>query len=57
MPRPLSPQVSLQDSKTRAQIELPDLTAQALIKLYRKHAPQKLPLLEPMLRKQGLLGE
>lgn len=48
-------QVTLQDSRSRAQIELPELTSQALIKLYRKFAPQQLPLLEPMLRKQGLL--
>ena len=50
-------QVSLQDSRTRAQIELPDLTTQAIIKLYRQHAPDKLKLLEPMLRGQGLLGD
>jgi len=49
-------QVSLQDSKTRAQIELPDLSSQAIIKLYRKNAPEKLQLLEPLLRKHGLLG-
>jgi hypothetical protein len=47
--------VTLQDSRSRAQIELPELTAQGLIKLYRKFAPQQLPLLEPMLKQQGLM--
>lgn len=48
---PLCAQVSLQDSKTRAQIELPDVTAQVMIKLYKKYAPDKLKLLEPFLPK------
>ncbi|GAX84373.1 hypothetical protein CEUSTIGMA_g11795.t1 [Chlamydomonas eustigma] len=51
----ITEKVSLQDSKTRAQIELPDLSAQALIKLYRQNAPDKLPLLEPMLKKLNLI--
>jgi hypothetical protein len=45
--------VALQDSKTRAQIELPDLTGQALIKLYKQNAPEKLPLLEPFLKREA----
>uniref|UniRef100_A0A7R9VEW4 ER membrane protein complex subunit 2 n=1 Tax=Chlamydomonas euryale TaxID=1486919 RepID=A0A7R9VEW4_9CHLO len=51
----ITEKVALQDSRTRAQIELPDLTADVLISMYRKHAPDKLPLLEPMLKAQGLL--
>ncbi|KAG1672000.1 hypothetical protein FOA52_013373 [Chlamydomonas sp. UWO 241] len=51
----ITERVALQDARTRAQMELPDLTAQALIKMYRQHAPDKLHLLEPTLRAQGLL--
>ncbi|KAL6751917.1 hypothetical protein V8C86DRAFT_3019753 [Haematococcus lacustris] len=33
--------VSLQDSRTRAQIELPELAARAVLKEYKTHAPNK----------------
>ncbi|PNH06369.1 ER membrane protein complex subunit 2 [Tetrabaena socialis] len=43
--------VSLQDARSRAQIELPEVTAQALLRIYKQHAPDKLPFVEPMLAK------
>eukprot|EP00195_Chlamydomonas_chlamydogama_P009581 CAMPEP_0202894790 /NCGR_PEP_ID=MMETSP1392-20130828/4111_1 /ASSEMBLY_ACC=CAM_ASM_000868 /TAXON_ID=225041 /ORGANISM="Chlamydomonas chlamydogama, Strain SAG 11-48b" /LENGTH=304 /DNA_ID=CAMNT_0049579581 /DNA_START=42 /DNA_END=956 /DNA_ORIENTATION=- len=51
----ITEKVALQDSRTRAQIDLPNLTTQALINIYREYAPDKLPVLQSILEKQGLL--
>lgn len=48
-------QVALQDSRSRAAIELPGLTTQALLRTYQEHAKDKLPLVQALLTKQGLL--
>lgn len=45
--------VSLQDARSRAQIELPEATTQALLRLHGRHAPDKLPLVEGVLRKMA----
>lgn len=53
-PQSLPPlQVSLQDARSRAQIELPEATTQALLRLHGRHAPDKLPLVEGVLRKMA----
>lgn len=39
----------LQDGRTRAQIELPELTASALMRMYKQHAPAKVPAVQAML--------
>ncbi len=46
---PPSSQVALQDSLTRAVLELPALAADALQQHYREHAPSKLPALQRVL--------
>jgi len=53
---PSSSQPVLQDSRSRAQIELPDLTASALMQLYKQHAPDKAPAVQAVLEAslQGL---
>lgn len=48
-------QVAVQDARSRAAIELPGLTAQALLRIYQEHAKDKLPLVQELLTKQGLL--
>lgn len=51
-------QVVLQDSRTRAQIELPDLAVQALLKLYRQQAPAGCSkLVESVIESSGLAGD
>ncbi len=58
-PSPCTPQslpclqVSLQDARSRAQIELPEAATQALLRLHGRHAPDKLPLVEGVLRKMA----
>jgi hypothetical protein len=42
-------QVVLQDSLTRALIELPGLTADALMQQYQQHAPSKQVLVHEVL--------
>jgi hypothetical protein len=39
----------LQDARSRAQIELPDLAASTLMSLYKQHAPSKLPVVQTVL--------
>ena len=46
-------QVVVQDARSRAQIELPEVTAQTLLRVYQLHAPDKLPLVTALLQKQG----
>ncbi|GFH18524.1 TPR_REGION domain-containing protein [Haematococcus lacustris] len=41
--------VSLQDSRTRAQIELPELAARAVLKEYKTHAPNKVAVATAVL--------
>ena len=50
-PLPNTEQVALQDARSRAQIELPEASTQALLRIYRTHAPDKLPFVEPLLAK------
>ncbi|GIL75572.1 hypothetical protein Vretimale_15176 [Volvox reticuliferus] len=47
----ITDKVTLQDARSRAQIELPDVTTQALLRIYKQHAPDKLPFVEPILAK------
>ncbi|KXZ47288.1 hypothetical protein GPECTOR_36g15 [Gonium pectorale] len=47
----ITEKVSLQDARSRAQIELPEVTTQALLRIYKQHAPDKLPFVEPILAK------
>ncbi|EFJ50259.1 hypothetical protein VOLCADRAFT_73964 [Volvox carteri f. nagariensis] len=47
----ITDKVALQDARSRAQIELPEVTSQALLRIYKQHAPDKLPFVEPILAK------
>ncbi|GLI61847.1 hypothetical protein VaNZ11_004355 [Volvox africanus] len=47
----ITDKVTLQDARSRAQIELPDVSTQALLRIYKQHAPDKLPFVEPILAK------
>lgn len=51
----ITDKVVVQDARSRAQIELPDVTAQALLRVYQLHAPSKLPLVTALLQKQGFV--
>jgi hypothetical protein len=48
---PVFVQVSLQDSRTRAQIELPELAAQSLLRQYKQQAPGKQEIVTSLLEK------
>ncbi|KAG2452363.1 hypothetical protein HYH02_003385 [Chlamydomonas schloesseri] len=47
----ITDKVALQDARSRAQIELPEVSTQALLRIYKTHAPDKLPFVEPILAK------
>ncbi|GFR47411.1 hypothetical protein Agub_g9128 [Astrephomene gubernaculifera] len=47
----ITDKVALQDARSRAQIELPEVTTKALLRIYKQHAPDKLPFVEPILAK------
>ncbi|KAG2483062.1 hypothetical protein HYH03_018045 [Edaphochlamys debaryana] len=49
----INEKVALQDARSRAQIELPEVATQALLRIYKQHAPDKLPFVEPILAKLG----
>lgn len=45
----------MQDARSRAQIELPDLTASAVMRIYRKEASDKMALAQGTLKKMGFM--
>ncbi|MEW5300729.1 MAG: hypothetical protein WDW36_003639 [Sanguina aurantia] len=51
----IADKVSVQDSRSRAQLELPEVSAQSLLRIYQTSAPDKLPMVTALLAKQGLV--